>query len=395
MVVAHVSIPNTIGARNPYTVAELKLRKKINWQKKSPESKVKILEQVFGKPYNELFDPRTSSDLFPKTTDPRYEKINAGAGDTVSCASNPCPAIENWTAVTGGSYTPDAVAYDDLVQGCLPDCYFISALSALAWASGTKTTFRNQLIASPYKYTFYLPQTDAAGSILLDKVPVADAAVSVNDKIPVLKPEQRIYSRSNTAAETWPSIIEKAYASWRYCRKYGKNPADTTIQPEYIHICQGNPLTALMHLTGKTPTYSYTNGLTGNLIYSMIGTQMMISPEKYVVVLQTKYPAVAWTHNPADATDVIPKDVVYRDDVISANHSYTVMGVYVSNAKKYIVLRNPWGQKSGDPIGGILPDTAFAKGLWLGKKLEDPADGVFALDADLFQKYFAGFGWVK
>jgi hypothetical protein len=388
-------LSNTVGARNPYAVAELKLHKKINWRKKTPESKIRILEKAFERPYHELFDPRFSNSLFPQKTDPRFEQILSGAGDTVSCVPNPCPAIENWTPVTSGKITPDAVSYDDLVQGCLPDCYFISALSALAWALQTKGRFQTNVVTYPYKYTFYSPKRDAAGSILLNALPGQDSPVYVDDKIPVLKPEIKIYSRSNTAIETWPCLYEKAYAAWQHCKKFNLDPADTTIKPDYIHICQGNPVTALMHLTGKIPTYFYTSGMTGATIYNYIGSQASPLPASPVIRLQTNYPAVAWTHNPSDPTDVIPANVFYRDDVIVANHSYTVLGTSPLNGKKYIVLRNPWGQKSGDPIRGILADPAFATGSWLGKKLEDPADGIFALDADVFQQYFAGFGWVK
>jgi len=162
-----------------------------------------------------------------------------------------------------------------------------------------------------------------------------------------------------------------------------------------------------MQIQGKFPTYLYTTGIKGSDIYNIIGTQNPAPPANPVVKAQTNYPAVAWTHNPLDKTDIIPAGVFYRDDVIVANHSYTILGVYPSNGKRYIVLRNPWGQKSGDPkrtcdpltdpyqCKGILADTAFAKGKWLGKALEDPSDGIFALDADVFQQYFAEFGWVK
>jgi len=271
----------------------------------------------------------------------------------------------------------------------------------------TQKDFRTMINTSPLTYTFWSPQKDANGNILLDKMPVKDPAVSINDAIPVIKPDIKIYSRSYTPNETWPCIFEKAFAHWRYCKINNLNPADTTIKPEYINICQGNPLTVLMQIQGKFPTYFYTTGIKGSDIYNIIGTQNPAPPANPVVKAQTNYPAVAWTHNPLDKTDIIPAGVFYRDDVIVANHSYTILGVYPSNGKRYIVLRNPWGQKSGDPkrtcdpltdpyqCKGILADTAFAKGKWLGKALEDPSDGIFALDADVFQQYFAGFGWVK
>jgi len=57
---------NTIGVKNPYAVAELKLRRKINWEKKSPENKVRILEKVFERPYGNCLIPDSVLLFFPK-----------------------------------------------------------------------------------------------------------------------------------------------------------------------------------------------------------------------------------------------------------------------------------------------------------------------------------------
>jgi hypothetical protein len=412
-------LSNSIGARNPFVIAELKLRKSINWNDKKASEKMRILEQAFGRPYRELFDPRFGSSVFPAFRQKKFQRIETG--DSIPCSPNPCPVVpsSNWIPVPNGKFTPDAIAYNDLVQGCLPDCYLIAAVSAMAWATGSQSRFRNDLNSSPYTYQFWSPQVNSQGQPILNLPPVKDPTVTVNDTIPMILPDQKIYSRSNTPTETWPCIYEKAYATWKYC-KLNNIPPSPSIQPDYLKICQGNPLVALMSMSGTMPVAYYTSDFLkkdatgkpvldsagnptwdGARIYTTIGTQSS-APS---ITLQTYYPTVAWTYNPMDPSNLPPAGVTYRDDVIVANHSYTVLGVHPKTpvaGKNYIVLRNPWGQKFGDPHRGIDPNLGtdpFSDDAWLplgfGKKFSDPADGIFALNADTFGKYFAGFGWIK
>jgi hypothetical protein len=402
---ANELLRNTIGVRNPYAVAELKSGKKINWDKKSQEEKIKLLEQAFGRPYGELFDPLYGSSLFPSSQKQPSELPRTGAGDTVSCTPNPCPAMDDWLSVPNGIFYKDKTTYDDLIQGCLPDCYFIAALSALAWATMSQSEFQTTLESCNNGFSFYSPKTDSSGTIIIDGAPDKDPDFKVTDKIPLIKPGTKIYSRSNTEGETWPCIYEKAYATWCDCKKKQIQPGPD-VNPDYLSICQGNPLTALIHLKGKKCVSRETKNMSSGDCYFKIGTQTTpsVDPAKTKSVTdKTSYPTVAWTYGSA------PDGVSYSNDVIVANHSYTVLGVYPriipADDKKYIVLRNPFGQKTGDPKRGVdpnLPADAFFDGVWLplGKdaagsyrKLNDPLDGIFALKDSVFKKYFAGFGW--
>jgi len=396
-----------VGVRNPYAIAELNLKKEVKWDTKSRDEKIRILEKSVGRPYCEMFDPCYGSSLFPSSRNNQNELPATGSGDAVSCTPNPCPAMDDWLPVPNGIFSDNKITYDDLIQGCLPDCYFIAALSALAWAMRSQNDFQTKLGGSNYSYTFYSPQTDALGKILLNQNPVADPAFTVNEKIPLIRPATKIYSRSNTVYETWPSIYEKAYATWCFCKKNQISPGPN-VYPDYLSICQGNPLTALIQLTGKSVTSLKTSEMDDGGCYFKIGTQFTpdVDPTttRYVQ-MKTNYPTVAWTYYSA------PAGVSYSDDVIVANHSYTVLGVYPQiippDDKKYIILRNPFGQKSGDPNRARdpnLPADAFFDGIWgpLGRNatgtlrtLSDPTDGIFALKDSVFKKYFAGFGWLK
>lgn len=386
-------INQTVGARNPYAVAALVLEEKIDWNKKSPDEKTRLLEKTFGQPFNRLFDPVHESSLFPKKRNRESTLPLTGGGDAVSCNPNPCPAMTGFLELPGGQTIVNGAKYDDPIQGCLPDCYFVAALCAYAWAIKSQQSFVNKMGALPYNYTFYSPETDNNGNIIPGGTIKPDPAFDVNNKIPLISPSTIIYSYSRDITEIWPSIYEKAYATWVYCTKNHITPGPT-VEPDYLTICKGNPVTALIHITGKAYTSYDTKNLADGVSYQKIRSQYTAAGS-----VKTNYPTVAWTYPSA------PADVSYSNDVIVADHSYTVLGVYPqavpADDKKYIVLRNPFGQARGDPKDNIdpnLPDDAFYKGAWIPlypRLLGDATDGIFALKDSVFRKYFAGFGWVK
>jgi hypothetical protein len=62
--------------------------------------------------------------------------------------------------------------------------------------------------------------------------------------------------------------------------------------------------------------------------------------------------------------------------------------------KKFVVLRNPFGTLRKDPASGSV-SVYIAGGLWCSTNiyLSDPNDGIFAISAADFFKYFAGYTW--
>jgi hypothetical protein len=383
---------NNIGARNPYVVTELKKGHRIDWEKKSPDEKTWLLEESLGNTFSKLFDPKHKSGLFPKKTINSVTIPETGSGDAKSCNPNPCPAFDDFLPLPGAATISTSARYDDLIQGCLPDCFFVAALSAFAWAIRAQDKFLENL-GHPTSYTFYVPQTDANGNLVVGGTITQDATFSITADIPLIRPYTLVFSRSNDYKEIWPSLYEKAFATWVYCRKNGITPSPT-VKPSYLPICQGNPVAALVNITGKPFTSYNTNIMGDGDSYNKIRTQFTANGS-----IKTQYPTVAWTYETA------PGGVSYNNDVIVANHSYTVLGVYPQAApadltKTYIVLRNPFGQSKGDPKTGLdtnLPSDAFYKENWgpLGRSLGDTTDGIFALKDPVFRKYFAGFGWVK
>jgi hypothetical protein len=387
----------TTGVRNPYFVAELLLGKRINWGKKSHQTRKKILEKAFGMPYHELFDPRYGSSLFvpPK---PKTDILDLHTGDLTPCDPFPCPTptSADWlrykdAAGNYGQYTVDGRIYSDPIQGCLPDCFFIAALSSYAFAPPPNAWITKNQTVNPYKFQFWSPPQVIGGPT------IKDTLTPVTDKLP-LKANQLIHARSIPDKEIWPNLWEKAYATWNWWVSGGKQVGQYNDSPAYNIICKGNPYLALLNLTGLK--YDNTNWLTtdpvfgsdptvpaGQAIYNKIATTLCQN------TTIAKKPAVAMTYDPL--TDPVPAGVTYSDTTIVANHSYSLLGVYTqaSTGDKYIVLRNPWGQKAGagDPV---LTGSQLAVGSWNGVTLDYRGDGIFGLLIDKFQTHFKGFGWV-
>jgi hypothetical protein len=369
--------PLSVGVRNPFVYAEHKSGKKIDWDQMSPGKKRKKLEDAFdGKPYNQLFDSRNDSPLFVQTGDVR-----------------PCTTVSNptWEALPNSTYT-DTVnktrAYNDPVQGALPDCYFIAALSSIAFADFT-TNYVYKLIqdktGTDYTYYFWNPPSNA---------PIKDPQpITISNKLPLDSTKTYRYSKSFTAGEIWVAMYEKAFAAWKK-----RSLVET---PDYSLICTGDPVLALLNITGwkyDQNTTFLTKNLTESLIYSKILSVCKNSPVPLPLYSVTQKPMVAYTYDPR--IEIPPSGITYEDATIVANHSYSVLGVLTQGGSNYIVMRNPWGQKGagpgfGDPDPTKLLAGAMASGPWYKvPELSDPNDAVFALRVDIFKKYFKGFGWV-
>ena len=350
----------SIGARNPFVYAEHKLKETIKWHQMSTEDKHKKIKDAFEvDTYEEIFDPIHESNLF--------------VGDM-----RPCNPISDpqWAPV-GLNYTIGTRAYNDPVQGDLPDCYLIAALSSLAFLNMIPA---KQPVNSSYSFTFYNPPPVLGGT------PTAAPAVNVTYNLP-LAAGKYYYSKSFTTGEIWIAMYEKAFARWK------GNNTDT---PDYRVICQGDPVYALLNLTGWkfNATSRFSNlSLSEAQIYDKINSVCRTSG----IYRTTAKPMVAYTYDPRIEN---PTGVTYRDATIVGNHSYSVLGVHTIGAEKYIVMRNPWGQKgagpgSGDPDPTNLPAGALASGPWYqNANLADPNDACFALRVKEFKDYFKGFGWV-
>ena len=218
--------PDNIGAANPYVLAEVKLGRKVNWQR-TPRAH-EILEQALGMKYEDLFDPRKPSPIFAG----KAVKKN---GETVR--SEPPIDVGSVVWADPGEFFDEAAEFFDPVQGAVGDCYLIAALASIAWAR-------------PYLVAQRTRATGSGQQAFVDMIEIHDGAttkqVEVTEKLPLNAPGNTyIYCRSSETGEIWPAVYEKAYAKWR--------TKVTTDTPDISAIAGGDPVAALVQLSGLTP----------------------------------------------------------------------------------------------------------------------------------------------
>ncbi len=291
-----------------------------------------------------------------------------------------CPQPAYWDYLAGGIYTVTSRDVKDPLQGnYLPNCSLIAVLASLAWKK-TIPALQNHTITKeltePYTFTFYT----AANTPVTQKT---------SGKLPLDANRKLLHAKSDTSAtEIWPALWEKAYYQWLS----KKDPPDYCLYQQWQ-----NPETVLLHLTGKNPLKTKSNGIsclvagtTFSQIYSLCESYAR-STINYII----KMPAVAWTFDPAVTN---PAKVQFSPTTIAARHTYSLLGVVKTGTEvtqQYIVLRNPYGTTKRDPASGSV-SLYNPGGLWCSQNiyLSDTSDGIFAIRADDFVKYFEGYAWM-
>lgn len=365
--------PANLGVINPYALAEAKIGKKVNW--KSVTEPHKLLESQLGMPYKKLFDPANDSPLYPglkyDSESRKLQRISMKAEQKDTCTL----LMEKAIWADPGDFFEEGAEMNDPVQGAVANCYFIAALSSVAWAR-------------PYVIAQRTRATGTGQQQFVDMVELFDnkgkaSKVEVSELLPLGTPGNYfLYARSSEAGEIWPAIYEKAFAKWL--------TKDTGDRPNICKTAYGDCVGALVTITGLTPGYYFdTPSISADAIYSKV-RQNCISKKTF-------NPLVAWTYSSGSAS---PDKVVYADACLVANHCYSILGWEYVNNKKYLIIRNPWGGteacKDTANITWVAWDQPYysGPGWWRPVPMANP-DGIFALGVETFKKYFAGFGWVK
>jgi hypothetical protein len=278
---------------------------------------------------------------------------------------------------TAGTYTLETRDVKDPAQGnYLNNCSFIAVLSSLAWKKAIpalKTHTINLPLKDPYTFKFYINETTFISQ-------------KTNGTLPQDANRKLLHAKSDTSAiEIWPALWEKAYYQWL------DNLPKETDQPDYcLHTEWQSPLTLLRQLTGKIPVQNISNGsstLDATAVFSDIDSWCNSCP--IATYRSIKSPAVAWSYDPIVAN---PAKVQFSSNTIAAQHTYSLLGVAAEN---YIVLRNPYGsgKREPDPALVALKNT---DALWCSTSINlvYTTDGIFAISADDFVKYFAGYAWM-
>lgn len=275
----------------------------------------------------------------------------------------------NSTWQDAGRFFNETAEFFDPVQGAVANCYYIAALSAVAWstpyriAQQTRATGVGQ--SQFYnRITFYKP--DSNGQV--------DREIEVTDTVPRTSSGGYIYARSSESDEAWPSIYEKAFAKLK--------TGTSTDHPDITATGWGDCVWATAQLTGGSRAYFDTASRSADQLWNTLRSNCLS--------YRTFRPMTAWTYGSgADA----PDHVDYSAANVVGSHCYTVLGWAYRDCKRYILLRNPWG--STEATVGALDATVYAYDVswWRPIALKD-TDGTFAMEISTFKKYYAGFGVV-
>lgn len=225
-----------------------------------------------------------------------------------------------------GKLFVDGISSDDIRQGQIGDCYFVSALSAIAKAN--PQIIRDSIQTNPDN-TYTVRFFDHG----------RPTYVTIDNKFYHTPSGQLVYGSSTDKGEMWVPVMEKAYAKW-------KNG--------YRQIGQGgNPATALYELTGIKSHLLIDSSMSPGPLYTYL--QKSLANNEAVVAGTPSGP-----------------QALYNREGLVPTHAYTVIGVQDQNGQKFVTLRNPWGSTE-----------------WNGAGADRKNDGTFKMPIGDFQKMFS------
>jgi hypothetical protein len=277
-----------------------------------------------------------------------------------------------WTPPGGhwgkaGRFFSETAEFYDPVQGAVANCYYIAALSAIAWATPfriaqiTRATGQNQDQFNDM-IPFYKPGTGGA----LDK------QIQVTEALPLTAGGDFIYCRSSEDGETWPAVYEKAFAKL--------TTGTASDMPDILATAWGNSVWATGQLNGGSPSSFDTASRSADDLWNILRSNCLS--------YRTFNPMTAWTYHTGDEA---PDHVDYSSAHVVGAHAYTVLGWAYRDCKRWIVLRNPWG--GYEATTSVLDATISMYDVsWWRPITLKTTDGVFAMEISAFKKYFAGFG---
>lgn len=497
-----------VGVRNPYAVFKAVTKTNPPFREMTPEEVQEKLANTIGHKleYHQLFDPRWGSCLFcQKTIDavrPEHVVIEAKADSVIysdvnsyqseetpesgsgtqTAGATPQPfadcayklAHSTWTVKsqtdpedpksmifrwfdknTSGNF-PDKIspAYDEIAQGPIPDCYFLAALSSLAWfyALYPSANPSGKIVADPVNQIPFWAADSTKVSVGGNNstAPGTDYRfVHTDYTLPLDSGGIPAGALSEPSVVSWVAFYEKAFVRYlEYIQKITPPSSDN----RYPNICRipcgssGETLRALCQVSSGNLSYHDTTtrkkpneapvatAWNTTTVWETIKT---CTCETGVFIagksLKTKCPVVAETYCTGDPTlpPGIPNPpicaapagsgVAYTDDLIVASHAYSLLGIHKGkDSKSYVLLRNPYGENWGFLFGqqsyGLLGQSAadmqleftsikvgiipYKRALFKERTLPDgtvnktPIGGVFGLLLDDFVKYFRCIYWV-
>jgi hypothetical protein len=236
----------------------------------------------------------------------------------------------------------DGPSKEDIKQGAIGNCYFPSAMGSLA---GTHPEVIQDMIKDngdgTYTVRFY--QNSYYGRPRAKEVTV-DGDLFVRSYGGPVYGSSLGGSTKSDQMELWYPLIEKAYAQFK--------------GGSYENIGNGGSAGDVMSaVLGGSPNYRSISSASPDRIYNLVKEAE-----------DNKWPMAAGTYGKDRAE-------LYTNSGIYAWHSYTVFGAEEVDGKRYIKLRNPWGQSEPG---------------YDGKN-----DCIFRLPLEDFMKLYSGIDYVS
>ena len=333
---------------------------------------------------------------------------------------------DGFTWQDSGRFYNEAAEFFDPIQGAVGDCYFIAAMSSVAWSM--PFVIADQTRATAMDNEQFTHQIGFHG-------PNGIEHVEVTDRVLVSGGGGQYFCRSREAGETWPAVYEKAYAKWRL--------NESTDFPAIPSIAGGDASMACAALTGLGDYRNWHSSFSASDILQLV--------QNHCSNGRTTTPMISWTFGSGAEADV-----AYRDANVVAGHAYSVLGwmrrreYYVeqfdpseivprlqpiewpiptpdplmrqrlrgnevaaaapmtrsgispisidsmfSRARSrnvdYIIVRNPWGYCEGTGPSVASGDHRAIDVDWW-RTIPLGVDGVFAMEINAYHRYFAGTG---
>ncbi|KAJ3507029.1 hypothetical protein NLJ89_g6535 [Agrocybe chaxingu] len=225
-----------------------------------------------------------------------------------------------------------AASSNDIIQGALGDCWFLSALATVSTAPGLVEKFCVARDEKVGVYGFIFFRDNAWVTVIIDdmlytRVPKYEELKSSEqelyhfDKDTYNKAARKggkslYFAKSGTAGETWVPLIEKAYAK---------------LHGNYSHILGGQECDAIEDLTGGVST--------------VLQSKDILDIDRFwdeELSRANKDRLFGCSFNNLDST---------RSGVTGAkvqgligNHAYSVLRAVFCKDKRFVVVRNPWGK---------------------------------------------------
>ena len=267
-----------------------------------------------------------------------------------------------WVDLSGMSelWSGDGVNAGEFEQGTLGDCYFISALAAMA--ANDPDALEDMIQDNgdgTYTVTFHGLEYDENGFAIPSGETFSyeiDAEVLLSENYDIVGANIQD-ADGDDLFEIGPALLEKAFAMFAeemngMAADNGQLPffgdADATNSTGFNLLDEGgDPSIAMIALTGSE---SWSVGYSGDYAAAFenwAAEYNLTSDELLLDILSSADEGVTvtvGTNNP-------------EMDGLADGHAYTVLGVVEIDGEEYIVMRNPWGV--GEPSGNGDDDGIF------------------------------------